>query len=112
MLRPPDDPHWSGACLQVQIAGVSLIERHLLGLRAAGVRDVEIAMPAHNPAVETAVRGVEVPGVRLQLTIDGHVTGRDAVVIEQRADTLVDPRLVLEVVRWVVASAASAEGYR
>ena len=109
VLRPPDDPDWNGARLQVQIAGLSLIERHLLGLRAAGVRDVEIAVPAHDPAVEKAVRGVEVPGIRLQLAIDGHLTGRDAIVIEQRADTLVDPRLVFEVVRWAVANAASAE---
>jgi phosphatidylglycerophosphate synthase len=106
VLRCGEAPHgfgWTQLLFETRVAGLPLLQRHLLALREAGICDVALAVPpAILPEVERAAHDCLPPGLDVSVVADlppVATPGGDAPVLEQRADTVVDPRLVAQVVR-------------
>lgn len=89
------------AILRARIAGVPLFERHLLAFRQAGIRHVIVKVPSailtdvQRLAQQYSPRDID---VRVE-PADNGVSAIATPEIEQSLDTLVDPRLVTQLVR-------------
>ncbi len=116
---------WRELLLDTRVAGVPLLKRHLLTLAHADVRDTTIVVPSEiieevrhaadgylhdTPTMDLNVEPVRPtqPAWRAEGPSESP-WGRADVVVEQRADTLVDPRLVSQLVRLVQTQSASLE---
>ncbi len=92
---------WDGQLFQTRIAGLPLLQRQLLAFRQCGIHDVEIWMDSPDRRTELIKDECRVSGVSVQISKprlldqEGHPEGP---VLEQRADTLVDPRLLVEAI--------------
>lgn len=93
---------WDAKLLETSVAGLPLIQRHLMALREAGVESVHIQGSAKalldDLALKHAVSGIQVSTGETRPAFNG------AVVLEQRADTLIDPRLLKQLLRFNGAS--------
>lgn len=101
LLRLDSEPgDWDLSLLESRIAGLPLLSRHLLAFRGAGVSVVELWASLDDERIEGIVERCQVPGVVVRLCRGekSNVKGPEGVV-EQRADTLVDPRLVAQLLR-------------
>ena len=92
---------WDSQFFQTRIAGLPLLQRQLLAFRQCGIHDVEIWMDSPDRRTELIKDECRVSGVSVQTSKprlfnqEGHPEGP---VVEQRADTLVDPRLLAEAI--------------
>jgi phosphatidylglycerophosphate synthase len=75
--------------LGIRIAGRSLLDRHLLAFRSAGIREILIRTADPQPLLESLVHRNTPKGVHVHFG----AAGGDA-ELEVRADLLVDPRLI------------------
>jgi phosphatidylglycerophosphate synthase len=96
---------WKSLLFDARVGGLSLLNRHLLGLRNAGIEHVTLVLPADtlDQIAPSAARCVP-PGVSLSVVSAEQFAGHTGVseehlLLEQRADTLVDPRLIAQVAR-------------
>ncbi len=105
---------WARLLLHTRVGGLSLLQRHLRGLRQAGIADVALSARRQVLDEVAAATAGHVPrGVRFSLipspddpsssprteTTDGHAAGESARVLEQQADAVIDPRLLAQLVR-------------
>ncbi len=85
------------------MGGLPLLQRHLLALRQAGVVNVSLSVPAPIlPEIEAASRACVPAGITLAAVCEDTAGAGLAVgspVLEQRADTVIDPRLLAQMVR-------------
>jgi phosphatidylglycerophosphate synthase len=93
---------WDQAWLSATIAGLPLLQRHLLAFRQAGVREVTLTGCHDTASIGALIERLAVPGVSVRF---GPAPAEP--FLEQRADTLVDPRLLLRLMeRFGTASRA------
>jgi phosphatidylglycerophosphate synthase len=94
---------WAQLLLDTRVGGLSLLQRHVVALREAGIHDISLAVPpAILPDFER-VRHASLPmGITVRVVPDdapGKAAADRSPVLEQRADTLVDPRLLVQLVQ-------------
>jgi len=104
--QAPESLSWKTLLLETRVAGVPVLDRHLLAFDAAGLDHVTLVVPGgemHD--LENVSRRRLPAGLTLTVCSDDAAPTSDAVeplgsmVLEQRADTLVDPRLISQLVR-------------
>ena len=96
---------WPRLLLGTRVAGLPLLQRHLLALRQAEIASVSLAAPpAIVSEIEAASRACVPAGIQFSVVAEGG--DRDVYpelaawpALEQRADTVVDPRLLAQIVR-------------
>jgi len=90
---------WPPELLGVRVAGLSLIERHVRGFAEAGITEVEIWHFPDVPIPPEVLRSASIPGMvcRTRSSSGSEIANG----LEQRADTLVDPRLIARAVEEV-----------
>lgn len=94
---------WNIAWLGARIAGLPLVQRHLLAFRNAGIRDVWLAGCPDADAAALIDRH-RVSGVTLRAVPASGIPENGTPLLEQRADTLIDPRLVAGIVSRSVST--------
>ena len=96
---------WPHLLLGTRVAGLPLLQRHLLALRQAGIADVSLSgPPAIVSEIEAASRACVPADIQFSIVAEGSDQDADPALaawpaVEQRADTVVDPRLLAQVVR-------------
>ncbi len=86
---------WDTGLLKRPVTGVPLLQRHLLALREAGLRQVEIRTHPDDRAVSEIVSKLHMP--ELEIALSQNPGPASGAALELRADTLVDPRLVQQI---------------
>lgn len=89
---------WSTRWLGARVAGVSLLERHLLGFREAGVDEVDIVGCDDVAEVASLADAISLPGLAVRVRPVGGADEGTGPVLTQRADTIVDPRVMARLV--------------
>jgi phosphatidylglycerophosphate synthase len=82
------------AILSIRIAGLSLLERHLLAFRAAGLNEVLIRIASPDDGLRKLVERVTPKGVQVGFAREEDGEAK----LEVRADTLADPKLIRSLV--------------
>lgn len=97
----PPEAGWPQLLLHTRVGGLSLLHRHLLALRQAGIQQVSLVVPpAMVPEFQRGARVVVPAGLTFDVVCDRANRPQDgAPVLEQRADTVIDPRLLAQVAR-------------
>lgn len=86
---------WDTSFLKRKVVGVPLLKRHLLALKEAGLKNVRVHALPNDPNVAAAMSQCRNLGVETELVEAApSAAPTDGAVLEQRADTLVDPRLI------------------
>ncbi len=95
---------WDQGLLQSRIAGLTLLERHLLGFQRAGVDRVELCGAPDDGELDRLLEGCRIDGLSL---VRCDARPENGEVIVQRADTLIDPRLLSR----LVAESSASDGF-
>ncbi len=90
------DQRWDTSLLERPISGVPLLKRHLLAFRDAGFKAVEVRVFEDDQKVAEILKRCGADGVQAVVRPAPAETAPEA-TLEQRADTLVDPRLVQQI---------------
>ena len=100
-IKANDGSAWDTANLEATVAGLPLLTRHLLAFRLAGITEVEV-VTSDAPRVAPVFARRTPRGLSIVFQHPDNATpatASDDPVLEQRADTLVDPRLISQLVR-------------
>ena len=88
--------------LSVRIAGLPLLERHFLTFKSAGINEVLVRTSSAEDGVKSLAERLTPRGMSVSFASEDEGQAK----LEVRADTLVDPRLIRELVRLHAAEPA------
>ena len=89
-----DGHPWDISLLETDIAGLTLLRRHLLGLQQAGCETVRlVAERDRHPSLHGILERTPIDGIAVEVAEQAYLEGCSEAYLEQRADTLFDPRL-------------------
>ncbi len=102
VLRCDLDEHsqrWDTRLLERTVSGVPLLKRHLLAFREAGLREVQVRVfDDDQGGVADLLKKYPVEGIRAVVEPTSTLPGAETATLQQRADTLIDPRLIQQIV--------------
>ncbi len=101
---------WDRRLLRARIAGLTLLERHLIAFRRAGVDQVELCGCPVDQSLKDILKSSTIDSLSLIPCREKTESGQSAAIV-QRADTLVDPRLLERLIaEWQATGGNRGQG--